>query len=74
MKVPHLAWCEYGVCTKRKGEVSKYSEVSNVPHLARVSREFVLIVYTLYIGTNLKHPLSHTLLFMLMTKQKPKFF
>ena len=26
-----------------------------------VSTEFVLIVYTLYIGTNLKHPLSHTL-------------
>ena len=29
--------------------------------LQRVSRAFVLIIYTLYIGTNLKHSLSHTL-------------
>ena len=29
-----IARCEYGVYSKRKGKVSKYSEVSNVPHVA----------------------------------------
>ena len=72
VKVPHLAL--QGVSTEfvliethRKG---------NVPHVASNVwlsgfQMFVLLEVVINVPT---FPLSHTLLFMLMTKQKPKFF
>ena len=66
VKVPHLAWCEYGVRSHSK---------RNVPHVARnvwLSEITDIITFSIYYC--IPFPLSHTLLFMLMTKQKPKFF
>ena len=52
-------------------DIGRMAEVRNVPHLARceyrVCSHWVTIIVCHFHDT-------HTLLFMLMTKQKPKFF